>query len=124
MLIEEGKLNIEEFKKFYHKLEWLKAPRVLGTRHKDFFFVGKYEDKETIVEVSIRPSMRMQIKEIFKNLVKATGKKPTEDKKYSKKDLANFGQCVEVLIDEHFKNKIEELAEFKSIEKMQKMTLE
>lgn len=109
MLIEDGKLNIKELKSQVTSIKWTKVPRELGPRHKQFFYVGSYEDEDKIIDISIRPSMWMQVKESFKNRDVVTGKKVTKPK--SNQKYVTFGSSTQVRVNESFVEKIKELAQ-------------
>jgi len=108
MLIKNGNLDIKEFKDFFDKIEWIKAPRNLSTKIKEFFYLATYEDDNKVIKISIRPSMRMKISESFKNkLVDGSDPKNKEDKnaKYE------FGTTIEVLIDNELLDRIKKKAQ-------------
>lgn len=106
MLIENEQLNIVEFKLMFDKLSWIRVPRKLGPNHKDFFYIASYEDDKIIVKASVRPSLRMQIFESFKNRT-LEGEIPTETYKGK---LCEWGSSVIVKIDEHFLNRVKEVS--------------
>lgn len=107
MLIEDEKLNIEEFKSMFDSFDWIKAPRKLTKKITEYFYIGKYEDSDKIIRVTIRPSMRMQIIETFKNRHPRTGAPVKED---YKGETVQFGSCVETLITENLLDKIKKEA--------------
>jgi len=102
MLIVKQKLNFSAFKRFYKKMAWIKTSRKLSDTKVDDFYIGRYEDKEMDIKVSIRPSMRMAVSESFKNMT-PTGEKPAKDYKGK---LCEFGTTIEVIIDDKFLDKI------------------
>lgn len=106
MLIEKETLNIEEFKNFFNKMSWNKVPRKLGKNHKDFFYIGTYEDDNLIVKASIRPSLRMQIFETFKNRT-LEGTIPPQDYKGR---TCDWGGSLTIKVDENFLNKVKEIS--------------
>jgi len=106
MLINDGKLNLAGFKRFYKKINWIKAHRKLSENKSDSFFIGTFEDSKKKIKVVIRPSMIMMLSESFKNMTEE-GKKP--DKSYKGK-LCEFGTTIEVKIDDMFLDKIIELS--------------
>lgn len=116
MLIKDFKLDVEEFKSFYTKIKWQKAPRKLTHDHVDYFYVGEYSDEERVIRISIRPSKRMQISESFKGFDKA-GKKLENNPEKG----VNFGTTVEVVISEATLEKIKKLATIIEPIKIQKV---
>ena len=112
MLIENKSLNLKEFKEFYKNIDWKKVPRKLTKEYEDYFYVGKYEDDNKIIEVKIRPSMIMALSESFKNKDQ-NGNDVTPTYKGK---LYIFGTTIEVKIDECFLEKIK--AEAKVPEKI------
>jgi len=121
MLIKNGNLDFEELKSFFKELEWKKVPRKLGPDHLDFFYVGYYESDEKIVEIKVRPSLRMQVTESFKNRIATTGKEPPKEYKGI---LANFGSTIEVVIDKSVIEKLKKLAKPKDKPIIKKFSLD
>lgn len=107
MLIKDNKLDIEEFKTFFDKLKWLKLPRKLGQNHTEHFYVGKYEDDERIIKITLRPSLRMQVSESFKNY---TLRGELAPKDY-KQETCNWGATIEVIASKSMAEKILEVCE-------------
>jgi hypothetical protein len=107
MLIKDGVLNIEEFKALMPTLSWKRAPRWAGKDREDVFYISHYEDDNKIIEVSIRPSLRMLLSESFKNY---TPKGDPAPENYTG-PLVDWGSSVEVIIDEKFLEEIKKLAE-------------
>jgi len=107
MLIENEKLNIEEFKSLAPTLNWLKLPRKLGPNHTEYFYSSKYEDSSTIIKVTIRPSLWMSVSESFKNRMPMDGSIPKPD---YKGPVVEWGSYAEMAIDESVLNKIKEWA--------------
>lgn len=105
MLITDGNLNIQLFKELVPTLTWKIYPRQIGTCTQHFY-ITKYEDEEKIIEVSIRPSLRAQIIETFKNRT-PTGNIPPSN--YNG-PLVEYGSSVEIIIDNKFLDKIKSLA--------------
>lgn len=116
-LIKDGEFKISHFKKMYKEMEWVRVPRSLGPRHKDFFYVGSFEDDNKKVVIKIRPTMFMVVQEIIKNCDK-NGDAPPKNYRGT---TYEFGHTVEVKIDETFLNKIKEVASSELIEKRQKV---
>jgi len=106
MLIEKEQLNVQEFKEFFPKLSWTRVPRKLGLNHKDYFYIGLYEDEKVIVKASIRPSLRMQVFESFKGRT-LEGAVPPEGYKGR---LCEWGGSVIVKVDEKFFEKVKEVS--------------
>lgn len=106
MLIEKEQLNIEEFKKFFNKMEWIRYPRKLGVNHVDYFYVGIYEDSGIIVKASIRPSLRMQLFESFKGRT-LDGEIPAPDYKGK---TCEWGSSVTVNVDGSFFEKVKSVS--------------
>ena len=116
MLIKNKEFDLPEFKKFYKKMNWIKAPRKLGEKYTDYFYIGKYEDDEKIINISIfTPAMEMQVTESFKGFDK-NGKKVS--KEYKGKTY-QFGTTVQVRITESFLDKIKEISKFRPENKKQ-----
>ena len=116
MLIEDGKLNQEEFKLMFDKMTWIKAPRS-NVNQKDLFYFGTYEDDDIKIYAAVRPSMRMEISETFKKR-DVNGLIPPETYK------GRFYECgttVEILINNNFIDKIEEVCHFEKKEVRQKI---
>jgi hypothetical protein len=107
MLIEDGKLNIEDFKKLFSSITWTKLPRNLGVNHKEYFYSGKYENPEMVVSVTIRPSMNMAISESFKNRMPMDGSIPPDG---YRGPLVNWGSSVELMVDENFIKEVDNVA--------------
>jgi len=119
MLIVDGNLNVEAFKEFFNKLNWVKTPRKLSQDHIDYFYIGSYEDDKKVIKVSVRPSKRMQISESFKNRT-VDGEIPNP--KASKRGLVNWGSTVTVVVDDKFIQAVKDVSEFRSSEKIQKLS--
>lgn len=118
MLIENEQLNILNFKEFFPKLTWTRIPRKLGVNHRDFFYIGSYEDDKIIVKASIRPSLRMQVFETFKNRT-VDGEIPPPGHKGK---LCDWGGSVTVKVDENFFSKIKEVSVEMSLPKIQTLS--
>lgn len=99
MLIENNKLNIEEFKAFFDSINWKRVPRNLGQDHSEYFYIGSYEDDDKIVQVTIRPSKIMAVSETFKRRMISDGSIPPEG---FKGQVVNWGSSVEVRVDDKF----------------------
>jgi hypothetical protein len=99
MLIENGKLNIDEFKAFFPNINWKRVPRKLGPNHSEFFHMGNYEDPEKIIAITIRPSKIMAVSETFRNRLPTDGSVPKEG---YRGQLVDWGSTVEVRVDESF----------------------
>ena len=106
MLIENGILNIDEFRQLVPTLKWEQAPRWLNKDHKEIFYIAFYEDDKKEIEITIRPSLRMAINESFKNYT-IHGNPAPED---YKGNLVKFGTTIEVLIDNDFLEEIKKIA--------------
>jgi len=106
MLIENGNLDFEEFKKFLNKLEWKKVPRKLGPDHSEYFYIANYEDEEKKIRIQVRPSLRMKVTESFKNRT-IHGNIPPEG---YRGQLVDFGSTAEVLIDKSVIEKLKKIA--------------
>lgn len=117
MLIENEQLNVAKFKEFFNKLSWTRVPRKLGVNHTDYFFIGTYEDDEIIVKASIRPSLRMQVFESFKNRT-LEGEIPPEGYKGR---LCEWGSSLTVKVDESFFAKVKAVSSELQPVKMQKL---
>jgi hypothetical protein len=107
MLIENGKLNVPEFKEFFDQIQWKRVPRSLGPNHSEFFHVGSYEDSDKIIAITIRPSKIMALSETFKNRMLNDGSVPPEG---YKGQTNNWGTSVEVLVDDKFIQAVVEAA--------------
>ena len=110
MLIDNEKLNIEEFKTLVPNMTWLKLPRNLGTNHSEYFYSGKFEDDSKLIQVTVRPSLWISVTESFKNRRPQDGLPPTEEDIAKNRPLVDWGSYIEINIDENFLNKIKELA--------------
>lgn len=105
MLIEDGKLNIDEFKSRFRSFSWLKVPRELGVDHKDFFYIAEYNDDDWKISIKTRPSMYMSISETYKHCdVKGNKIDPNSTTKYE------FGSSIEVKITENTLKEINSIA--------------
>jgi len=118
MLVKEDKLNLEEFKKIYKDLEWLRVPRTLGVDHSEYFYVGKKYSDDHRINVQVRPTMRMKVAESFKKYDR-NGKEV--DPKRAK-EVFWFGSTVEVVIDNSVLDKIKEIAVEKKEDLKQKVS--
>jgi hypothetical protein len=107
VLIEDGKLNLEEFRATVPQLEWIKLPRVLGPNHTEYFYSAKFEDSSKIIKVIVRPSLWIAITESFKNRKSMDGSVPEEGYKGA---LVDWGSYIEAKVDENFIEKIKTLA--------------
>lgn len=115
MLIKNGILDTNKFKEVYSSLDWKQVPRNLSTDHKEYFYVASQEDDEKIVNIQVRPSLRMKVQESFKGF-DAKGKK-INDGQY------NFGSTVEVIISEETLEKIKKIAKPREENKVQKVDI-
>lgn len=104
MLITNNTLDITAFKQFFPSITWTKLPRVLGTDHKEFFYMGLYEDEEKRVNITIRPSKIMAISETFKKRLPQDGGVPAEGYKGI---LVEWGGSTEIRIDDKFLVEVE-----------------
>lgn len=118
MLIKNGNLDSAAFKDFFEKLEWKKVPRVLSKKIKEHFFIGFYEDDKMKVEISVRPSKRMQVKESFKNRLK-NGNEPKNPE--DPNAIYTFGTSVEILVEDSFIKHLQKIAKTPEIIKIQKL---
>lgn len=118
LLIEDGQLNFQQFKKIHKRLEWKKVPRELNQKVKDYFYIGTYEDENILVKVSIRPTKYMKVEETFKGR-KLDGSVPN---KIFKGQTCNWGSTVEVLIDDSVLDEIKKLAKTPKGDATQKVT--
>jgi hypothetical protein len=116
MLIEDGKLNLDEFKARFDEFTWIKVPRQLGPNHTDFFFVCKHEDEDWIIEIKTRPSKRMKVSESYKHCDIKGNIVPKETK-----EKFVFGTTVEVVISDSVLDKISQVAKEKEKDGIQKI---
>jgi len=107
MLIEGSTLNTKEFKKFFKRLDWVRVPRTLTQDHTDYFYIGTYEDKDSKVQATIRPSKYMQLFETTKNLT-LDGKIPAKITSSTK--LCSWSKSIEVKVDDSFMTKVKSVA--------------
>lgn len=106
---ETTELNIKAFKKVIPTLKWVKKPRKIGDIE-EMWYRGDYEDDTKIIQVVVRPSMRMQVTETYKNRLK-NGTAPKEGQKPSATTpFMNFGCTSQVLVDEDFVKHIDSIA--------------
>ena len=110
MIIENDKINVEELKKLVPQMNWIYAPRVLSIKHTDHFYIGNFENDNKKVSITIRPSMRMEVKETYKNRVHNTGELPDPKKKYKLGELTDFGYYAQAVVETSFLDKVKELA--------------
>lgn len=108
MLIENNALNIVEFKKLFSNITWTKLPRKLNVNHSDFFYTGVYETPDTVVKITVRPSMNMAISETFKNRMPMDGSIPPDNYRGV---LVEWGSTVEIKVDEKFIANVDAVAE-------------
>ncbi len=106
MLITDGNLNLDEFKKVFKDLPWKKTPRWVGKKEESFYIV-EVEDDVKKIKISVRPSKRMQISEILKNYT-VKGKPAPEG--YSGQ-IVEWGSTVEILVNDKFIDDIDKLSE-------------
>ena len=106
MLIEDGKLNITEFKARYKEFDWVRVPRKLGPDHKDFFYITSFEDEDWKIQIKTRPSMRMSISESYKHC-DIRGKKVSRE--YTKEKY-DFGTSIEITITDSTLEEIKKIA--------------
>ena len=105
MLIEDGKLNTQEFKLRYQSFDWIRVPRQLGPDHKEYFYIANYEDEDWKISIKTRPSMRMSVSESYKHCdVKGNKVDPATTTKYE------FGTSIEVVITENTLEQIRKVA--------------
>jgi len=105
MLIEDGKLNTQEFKKRYKSFDWIRVPRQLGTDHKEFFYIASYEDQDWKISIKTRPSMRMSVSETYKHCdIKGNKIDHNSTTKYE------FGTSIELVITQNTLEQIKEVA--------------
>jgi len=103
MLIDNEKLNVDEFKKIAPNLDWLKLPRKLGPNHAEYFYCSRFEDDSTIIKITIRPSLQMSVSESFKNRMPMDGSIPKPD---YKGPVVEWGGYIEMTIDEGVLSKV------------------
>lgn len=115
MLIEENKLNIDYFKLIFDSIIWKKKIRVLSENRKEVFYIGKFENEDKVIKITIRPSMRMQVSESFKNRT-LEGKVPPKD---FKGQLCEFGSTIEVIVDKSVVDQISQKSKNYETEKPQ-----
>jgi len=118
LLIENGLLDFQEFKKIYKDLKWRKLPRSLNKKVKDYFYVGRYEDDKKIINIAIRPTKFMKVEETWKNR-KLDGSKPP--KGWAGK-VCEWGTTIEVLIDDTVLDKIKKVSKTPKGGTVQKVT--
>lgn len=118
ILIKDGQLNVKHFKKIFKTLKWVKAPRKLTEECKEFFYLGQYEDDKYIIKIKVRPSMRMQVEESFKNRL-LDGRKPSPK---NKQKTCTWGTSIEVVIDKEVLKKIDDAASLLDENKVQKIS--
>ena len=118
MLIENNELNVEEFKAFFNNITWYRVPRKLNNDHSEYYYIGSYEDDNIIVKASVRPSLRMQIFETFKNRT-LDGEIPPPDYKGR---LCEWGASTTVQLTESVLNKILSVCQDLPVKKTQTMT--
>lgn len=119
MLIEDGKLNTQEFKARYSQFDWIRVPRQLGVDHKDFFYVASFEDEDWKISIKTRPSMYMSISESYKHC-DVRGNRV--DKEYNKEKY-EFGTSIEVKITDNTLEEIKKIAKELSPTKTQELDL-
>jgi len=99
-------LNIKTFKEQLELFPWTKKIRKLGNQEQVFYIATLNTDTKTI-HISIRPTLRMQLSESFKN-------RDTEGRAIKEgsrpREVVSFGSTVEVLVDSTLINKIESIA--------------
>lgn len=106
---EENKLDVVEFKNFYKNLKWTKVVRRVGSTE-ELWYKGEYEDEDKIVKATIRPSMRMQLTETFKNRL-ANGTAPKKGQKPSKTSpFVEYGSTVQVIVNEQLVETIDKVS--------------
>lgn len=111
MLIENGKLNITEFKAIFNDIAWTRLPRKLGPNHTEYFYVGSLENESLKIQVTIRPSLVMAISETFKNRVMTDGSIPLEG---YRGPLVDWGSSLEMRVDQKFLDEVAAKASVKS----------
>jgi hypothetical protein len=108
---ENKELNISEFKKAIKSLRWEKHERKLGISV-ETWYIGLYEDDKKIIQVSIRPTKRMQVSETFK-LRKPNGTAPSEkelNNPTARNKLVDYGCTAQVKVDDSFVQMIKNIA--------------
>lgn len=107
MLIENNKLNIQEFKETFSSISWTRLPRQLGPNHTEYFYSGLLETEDKRIQVTIRPSGVMALSETFKNRTPMNGSSPQPG--YTG-PLVDWGASVEVRVDKNFIDEVEAVA--------------
>lgn len=102
-------LNEEELKNLLPKINWIKKIRKVGSIE-ETWYRGDLEDNDRKIKLVIRPSMRMQVIETYKDRL-MNGVAPKKGQKPSKATpFVDYGCSCQVLVSEEFVNKIDQLA--------------
>ena len=96
LFVSDTKLSSQGLKEHFDDIDWRRVPRKLGPNHKEFFYIGTYNDDERKIKLTLRPSGRVQIMESLLEILK------------DRSSYVNHGITVEVLISDEIRNKIKE----------------
>lgn len=118
---EKNELNQNEFKQQFKEIDWVKVTRKIGTAE-EIWYTGHYEDDKKKVKAVVRPSLRMQLTETFKNML-ANGTSPKKGQKPTKTSpFVEYGSTVQVLVDSNFISEVEKIAKEPTKKKIQKIS--
>jgi hypothetical protein len=99
MLIENNKLNVQEFKEVFDSISWTRLPRKLGVNHTEYFYSGYWETPTFKVQITVRPSLVMALTETFKNRMVTDGSIPADG---YRGQLVDWGSYIEMRVDQKF----------------------